>query len=544
MRKTLLTLLVLLFAVPVLAGDAKGPKGRPFELWPPSNQAEPAPWVKKAPDPAVKGANWGFKGGAALSVKVDASKVLAPVTPYHFGGNVAWWNHSDWLLSEDILEKARQSGIRFWRWPGGSSSDNYHWDGDFKGHEKEESGSGDPTRMTGEWAVSSAEFIEFCRKTGSEAIVTANYAMARYFDVKRASAYAAKWVKWFNQEQKFKVRYWEIGNENYGPWEEGNKMKGKEQLTGEMYGKDFQVFAKALRKADPDLFIGAVAVDQDNGEEWTGYRWWMKGLIPQVQDTADYLILHQYFMWPFDQANNYKNPKPEEFFANLPKLGEAFNNVKASTAKYADGAEVLPVALTEFNLVNASPKETITLLNGLFTAEVLGEHIKAGYVCSNHWDWRNGLDAKLGGDHALLSTGDQDVPDGTPRPAYYAYVLYDRAFGDRMVESSSDDPKVKAYASTFEGGEVGLILVNEMDKPRTAKVEVSGLAAKGAFLGWVLTGKGVLEKQVSFNGVDGLEGGGGPFPVKDIPPYQGKFDPKKPLSLNIPAHSACGIVLY
>lgn len=517
------------------------PKGKPFELWPASSGAEPEPYVKEAPAFDKSGMKWGFKGGKPVEVKVDAAKVLAPVTPYHFGGNVAWWNHHDWLTSEDILEKARQSGIRFWRWPGGSSSDNYHWDGDYEGHEKEHEG-GDATRMTQEWAVSNDDFIEFCRQTGSEAVVTANYGMARYFDVKRASDLAARWIREFNAKG-FKIRYWEIGNENYGPWEEGNKMEGKPQLTGEMYGKDWKVMAEAMRKADPDIFVGAVAVDQDNGEDWTGYRWWMKGLLPQVQDHADFLILHQYFMWPFDQANHYTNPSHEAFFGNLDKLGEAFNSVGAMTKKYVEGKDPLPVALTEFNLVNASPKETIGLLNGLFTAEVLGEHIKAGYVCSNHWDWRNGLDGKLGGDHALLSTGDKGIPDGTPRPAYYAYVLYDRSFGDRMVDASSSDTQVKVYASRFSGGELGVVVVNETKDARELRMDLAGFEPKGEFMGWVLTGKDLDAKQVTFNGQAGPENGGGPFPVKGIAPYQGKIKSGN-VKIAVPAHSVCGFVLY
>src|SRR6202041_1907928 len=76
----------------------------------------------------------------------------------------------------------------------------------------------------------------------------------------------------------------------------------------------------------------------------------------------------------------------------------------------------LPVALTEFNLVNASPKPSIELINGLFTSEVLGEAIKAGYAASDYWDWKNGYDKTLGGDMAMLASGDPSVPDNTCRP--------------------------------------------------------------------------------------------------------------------------------
>ena len=153
MRKKLILLAVMFLCVsPLWAGS---PKPAPFILWPASPEATPEPYVKAAPPLPMEGKKWPVlvvpKGQEPLDVKVDLSKTLAPVTPYNFGGNVAWWDHHDWFLSEDIIEKARQSGIRFWRWPGGSSADSFHWDGDYKGHEKGADGK-DRTNMNKEWA--------------------------------------------------------------------------------------------------------------------------------------------------------------------------------------------------------------------------------------------------------------------------------------------------------------------------------------------------------------------------------------------------------
>ncbi len=265
------------------------------------------------------------------------------------------------------------------------------------------------------------DFIDFCRQTGSEAIVTVNYAASRYESPQYAADMAARWVKYFNIDKKFKVRYWEVGNEVYGPWEEGNKMQGVSQLTGDVYGKDFRVIAAAMKKVDPDIYIGAVAVDTDDGGDWTGFHWWMKGLLPQLKGQADFLILHQYFMWPFN-GDTYSNPKNEVLFGNLQKLGSAKESEEKMVYNYAPGEMDIPVALTEFNLVNASPPQSIQLINGLFTAEVLGEAAKTGYVATNYWDLKNGLDGKLKGDMALLASGDSSVPDATPRPAYYSFA--------------------------------------------------------------------------------------------------------------------------
>jgi len=538
-----LTLFLLAFS-PTLADSiaTSVPRPKAFALWPATNGADPTIFTKAAPEFQTKGKPWKFPFGAKVQVKIDATQVLHNVTPYQFGNNAAWWDNKDWFMDPDRIEKAKEAGIRFWRWPGGSSSDNYFWDGNYQGHTKDHDG-GDTTNMTQPWAVSTDNFIDFCRQTGSEAIITVNYAAARYGNVQEAADLAARWVKHCNIDMKFKVRYWEIGNELYGPWEEGNTMPGKPQLTGDYYGKDFRVIADAMKKVDPDIYVGAVAYEKDGEGEWAGHHRWTATLVPQLQGKADYLILHQYFMWPFS-GDTYTNPSNDVLLGNLTHLDDDKASLQKMVEANAASESGLPVALTEYNMVNASPEPTIELINGLFTAEVLGESIRVGYVNSNYWDWKNGLDKKLNGDMAMLASGDPSVPDATPRPSYYAFALYNQAFGDKMVASDSSDPKVKIYASRFSGGELGLVIVNENDNNLNLNFDFTGFTPQGKLMGWVLTGRGLNEKQVSWNGEMGPLGGGGPFPINTIPPYRATFKTDKPLQLPIQAHSVTGVVLY
>jgi hypothetical protein len=144
----------------------------------------------------------------------------------------------------------------------------------------------------------------------------------------------------------------------------------------------------------------------------------------------------------------------------------------------------------------------------------------------------------------MLASFDPAVPDATPRPTYFAYALYERAFAHRMIEASSTDPRVKVYASRFAGGEPGLIVVNEISEPITLRVDLGAAGAKGTALGWVLDGADLNAKQVRWNGVTGPEGGGGPFPIDAIAPYGASFDATTPAVLNLPAHCAAGIVFH
>ncbi|HMJ50564.1 MAG TPA: hypothetical protein VK540_00755 [Polyangiaceae bacterium] len=500
------------------------------------------PGARVAPPLPQESKPWNFPSGAKVDVQLRAGTDLAQVTPRHFGNNLAWYDGKAWLTSPDVIAKAAKSGVHFWRWPGGSSADNYHWDGKYGTHTKDHDGR-ETAKMRDPWAASSDDLIEFCRATQSEAIVTVNYGLARYGSVQKAADLAARWVRYFNVEKGFKVRYWEIGNEVYGPWEEGNKLPGKPPMSGEVYARDFNVIAQAMRAVDSEVRIGAVAVDADTGDDWVGYRWWMRDMLPILGESADFLVAHNYFHWPFE-GGKFVSPANDKLFANIGKVAKAKADIDSMVQKYAHRATPMPVMLTEFNVVNASAPQTIQLISGLFVAEVLGESIKAGYLGAHLWDWKNGLDPKLGGDHGMLASGDSAVPESTPRPSFFAYALYERAFGHRMIDASSSEPRLKVYASRFAGGQVGLVVVNEQSEPVTVNVDLSGLGLNGTAVAWVLDADDLNAKQVRWNGVAGPEGGGGPFPIDGLPPYVANFEGSAGAKLNLPANCATGIVLY
>jgi len=485
---------------------------------------------------------WSFQPGSPVQARIDTSRVLARVTVLHFGNNLNWWARPSWLVADENVDKAIQAGIRFWRWPGGSSSDNYHWDGNYGDHVVDHEGK-DTLGMHGLLAAKSADYVEFCKRTKSTGIVTVNYGMARYWDVGRASDLAARWVRFFNVEHGLGIKYWEIGNETYGLWEEGNSMPNRPRLTGTAYGRDFRVIAGAMKKVDPDILVGAPAVAADGGDEWHGHRFWMRDMLPEIADAADFLVLHDYFVWPYQQGGGLRFVSADEIFASVSQVSEHKQAVDRMVARYTHRSAPWPLLLTEFNVVNASTPETIALVSGLFTAEVVAEAIRAGYAGANLWDWNNGFDHTLGGDHGTLALGDPDVPDGTPRPSYYALALYARAFGDTMVSSSSEDPRVKVYASQHASGESGLVVVNEKPEPISIHLRVLGRSLRGTARAWVLDGADPTAKRVRWNGHEGPSGGGGPFPLGPIPPYAARFDPRAPVIIDLPPSSASGVVL-
>jgi hypothetical protein len=485
------------------------------------------------------GGAWPWQGGRPVAIKLNPSKVLREVTARHFGNNASWWAGKSWTLDPDRLDKARQARFRFWRWPGGSSSDEYLWDGNGAkwGNGPEGKNS---THMNESWAANTDDFLSLLQQVNGEGIITLNYGIARYGKLELAVELARSWVKDLNIDKHANIELFEIGNELFGPWETGHNVPGKPELTGAMYGSDTSVICAAIKSVDPKVKCGAVAVAHDSGDEWTGYKWWMRDMLPQIETSIDYLIVHEYFAWPF-QNDQFVSPSNEAIFSNIKKIREGADSVAAMTRKYTKRAQPFPLALTEFNVLNGNVPQTLQLINGLFTAEVLGESIAAGYLATNFWDWRNGYDPKHGGgDHALLASGDPAVPDDTPRPAYYAYAVFARAFGEQMVEATSNDHQVKVYASRFKNdSKLGLVFVNEREEP--ARVTIAGAEGKTKLTGWVLTGASLNSTKVTFNGAKGPDGGGGPFPVDSLAPYQQAL--AGTVELTLPKASLAGLVL-
>ena len=153
--------------------------------------------------------------------------------------------------------------------------------------------------------------------------------------------------------------------------------------------------------------------------------------------------------------------------------------MRKMAAETAPGQENLPVALTEFNILNASPTQTIQLINGLFTAEALGEAIKVGYAAANYWDWKNGIDTKLNGDMGMLALRDNNTKDDTPRPSYYAYALYDKAFGDKMVEAVQFGPGLQGLRQPVFHRRVGPGPGQRERRQPLGQVRYHGIPAQG-----------------------------------------------------------------
>lgn len=495
--------------------------------------AEAAPfsdlWQPKDPPAFIAGAALPSYGGTSAVVTVSPQTIIRQLPPSLFGSNAAVWN-GDRLLAAGTKASLQRAGLRVIRFPGGSTSDQYCWDTNYASANAAYPGN-TFSEMNQSWAVSTDEFIATCRALGAEPMFTANFGLAIYGSPAEAASLAARWVKYCNVDHNYHVRYWEIGNENFGDWELGSVYPpgSLNRLTGSQYGTIFNQMAAAMKAVDPTIAIGAVG-EGDNSDGWMG------SMLPVVQDTADFISIHNYFVWLGGTAQS----TPAALFANVSQIGQNKANVDALMTQYTHRKPGdIPYAMTEFNIENPPKHDTVELTDGLFVAMALGEFAKTGWAAANLWDVLNGWDSSGLGDHAMLSVSQPGVADGTQRASLYAYVLWSM-FGDTMVTCSSNLSGIRAYAGSYTGGGGSVLLVNTDAAPYG--ITINGLGARSAQANlYQLTGAGYTKGQVSYNGVLGVPGGG-PQDTAACPPYSATIGTTGSVTLSVPAGSVSLLV--
>ena len=187
-------------------------------------------------------------------------------------------------LRRDVLDLCRKLGIPVARWPGGNFASGYHWEDGIGPR------AGRPRRLELAWGGEESnrfgtdEFLAWCAEVGAEP-----YLVHSCRDVEEA----VRWVEYTNyggdtaytraraangHPEPYRVRYWGVGNEVYGPWQMGYR-------TADRYAADAREHAKFMRLVDPDLSLVGVGVQREE---------WMRPLLRQAGHLLDYVSLHLY----------------------------------------------------------------------------------------------------------------------------------------------------------------------------------------------------------------------------------------------------------
>ncbi|MBF8186986.1 hypothetical protein ITP53_14825 [Nonomuraea sp. K274] len=253
-------------------------------------------------------------------------------------------------LRVNVVEAVKELATPVVRWPGGCTGTSYEW----------ERGVGPERSRTVDWhfgydvgnGFGTAEFVDFCRRVGAEPQINLTTGTGSLRE-------ALAWVEYCNGtgdshwanlrrshgfEEPFNVRYWQIGNEEWGHWELG-------QLDPAGNAARNREWAKAIKRLDPGLKVLAVgSYEPDKAIDWN------LPLLREAWNHIDFLTLHTY--WPFDpdaEGGDYtrviSGPYRTEFAI------EAIQGLVDLVAREKPGTAKPMLAFTEWNCADATRYE-------------------------------------------------------------------------------------------------------------------------------------------------------------------------------------------
>lgn len=451
---------------------------------------------------------------------VSKADTIAKILRSHFGNNGNGWFGK---LHEDAAAVAHSKLLKIshFRIPGGNWSNLWLWDHILPQNLIEQYDTLLKSAPTKNWTLTTDELLAVADSIGSTVQPCVNYSLARYLDgtdpVGQAASYAADWVRDL-KNRSIEAPYWEVGNENFGPWSAGY-IVANDTIKGETFGRDFCIFVDSMKSANAGIKVGVGVLSDDDGEEWTGYGWWMRDMLPEVIEKADYFSIHDYFTW----EENPNDITVDSIWAAIDKISSIRNSIDAMVEKYTNKkAGDVPIAMTEFNF-RGGQKE-VALIAALFHTMALGELIKEQYGLVNVWGLCNNY--KESSDHGLLTRRHYERPDYSPNPSFFAYYYMQQFFGDVLLYTTNDiSPEgVRAYVSTYRDRGRSLIFVNPTNKAVTVKVDL-GEKSSGKLYWYELRGDSLLDKKIVINGMGPTTyTSGGPEVYVSIPAFTAQVD--------------------
>ena len=408
---------------------------------------------------------------ATVHVSVNATNPVRTVDARVFGINTAAWDGDlDTASTISILTNMNYQALR---WPGGSWGDIYHWT-----NEAWNTGATNARN----WGSFTTNFIHVATNTHAQVFMIVNYGSS----TPQEAAYG---VAMCNVTNHCNFKYWEVGNENFGDWEEDDNTNlayfGQEVAHDPWtYAMRFKDYYSAMKAVDPTIKIGAVVVPDEvsyanntnhpavNPVTGTTNYGWTAVMLNTMRTngaTPDFLIEHNYA--PGD-GDTYNLLWTKSWVSDAVNLRQIVNDYLSSSV--ATNVELVD---TEFG--PEGDKQYISLVGGLFAADAIGQVLQTEFNALLWWDLRNGQAVVTDSDNALYGwrtdgsgnvltdegvlNGDVLPPDANCYPSYYCMRLmqYFARGGDTVITVTNDYELLGTYAARRTNGCLTLLVVNK-----------------------------------------------------------------------------------
>jgi hypothetical protein len=415
---------------------------------------------------------------STVNIAVDASQTVRTIDARHFAVNAAVWDAAfDTQTTISLLTEMGNQALRF---PGGSLSDEYHWQSNTSGNN------------TWQWATSFDKFAHVASATATQVFITVNYGSG-------TTAEAASWVSYANVTKGLGIKFWEIGNENYGTWETDNNTRPHDPYT---YANRFKDYYAQMKAVDPNIKIGAVAVTGEDsyanytdhpatnlrtGQQHNGWTAVMLATMKSLGVTPDFLIYHRYAQGPGGESDATLLQSSKSWENDAADLRQQLNDY------FGTGASGIELVSTENNSVYSNPgKQTTSLVNGLFLADSVGNLLKTEFNGNVWWDMRNGQETGNNNSSSLYGWrqyGDYGIVDGADPagpadryPTFYVAKLmkYFARGGDQLVNASSDYNLLTPFAAKRADGSLSVLVINKSPTAtQTGNLSFTGYSPTG-----------------------------------------------------------------
>jgi hypothetical protein len=375
-------------------------------------------------------------GGAVpprtVQVTVQAQLVHHPINPLLYGINTARWDESlfperaeKMLLScdRDAVAKIQASGVTLLKYPGGNDADAYVWNAP----------DNNPAEMDTD------EYLALCRAVDAEPFITVNFNAPPQL--------AADWVRYCNRERGYNVKYWEVGDEQWGTWAKGH-------APPEVYAKKYLTFVRAMKAVDPTIKVATNVPLGPHPEQWT---------TRVLKAAGRHVDLITFTFYP----QQWGKEDDDSLLASVDVYRRQFLDLRREVVQALGVRRGRSLWLVNvgYNSVNHSPgPQTLQMVNALWTAEMLGTMAETGTDMACYWAIHNAFPPRKG-DYGYLSSEGTNTPSTT----YRVFLMLTPRFRGVAITTVSGDPRVRAYASK-KGKVLTLVLVNRDD---TQSIDVS-----------------------------------------------------------------------
>jgi hypothetical protein len=449
-------------------------------------------------------------GGTPSTATVDAKASLGKFSSIAVGLNSAAWDSN--LVDAELPKLLRSTAVQTLRYPGGSTSDNYHWLSNTP--DDPDLGGTDPTAHFD-------AFMSVVTATGTQPMITVNYGSGTEQE-------AADWVRYANKGGRryggpvptypgaskkghnYGIRYWEVGNEMYGDgtygatWEVNHKSH--DPTT---YAQGVVSYSAAMKAVDPSIQVGAVLTAPGNWPDGqineASPQPWNDTVLPIACGAVDFVVVHWYAQGPTGESDAALLMSPQKGegtpVSYTPDIASMVAVLKSLLTQYCgDHAQALQIMVTETNSVSYNPgKQTTSLVNAMFLADQMMTWFENGISNVDWWATHNSpfdgnADPSLYGDYAfgdygilsrgLTSAGGAvEPPANTPFPTYFGVQMLGylgHGAQDTMIKSTSSNELVSIHSVRQRDGKVNVLLINK--DPNTSysvTVSLSGASTHG-----------------------------------------------------------------